>query len=88
MADEPHLPWTTGPSGQGAAMCAWCDREIYAPALPCSVEPVEGLMRMKTQPGFGARCQYELSTRRPDVIAAAGEKDGPTGGRGDADQVQ
>ena len=70
MADAPHLPWTTGPSGRGATMCDWCHREIHAPALPCSIEPVEGLMRMDTQPGFGARCQYELSTRRPDIIAA------------------
>lgn len=70
MTDEPHLPWTTGPSGQGATMCAWCHRDIHAPALPCSVAPVEGLMRLRTQPGFGARCQYELSTRRPDIVTA------------------
>ena len=79
MANEPHLPWTTGPSGQGATMCAWCHRDIYGPALPCSVEPVEGLMRMKTQPGFGARCQYELSTRRPDIIAEGGSTSGLAG---------
>jgi hypothetical protein len=64
-----NLPWATEPGAGGAARCHWCDRDIYAPALPCSVEPVEGLMRMELQPGFGARCQYELATRRPDLVA-------------------
>lgn len=62
-----HLPWATEPGVGGSAMCGWCDRHIYAPAVPCSVEPVEGLMRMTLQPGLGARCQYELATRRPDL---------------------
>lgn len=82
MADEPHLPWTTGPSGQGARMCGWCHRDIHAPALPCSIEPVDGLLRMETQPGFGARCQYELGTRRPDIVA-----DGAAGGVADQDDA-
>ena len=66
MAGEQHLPWSTGPSDAGYTMCRWCDRAIYLPAVPCSTEPVAGLLRMKLEPGFGARCQYELSTRRPD----------------------
>lgn len=74
MAEEAqHLPWTTGPTDLGANLCLWCDRDIYLPALPCSTEPVEGLMRMKTSPGLGSRCQYELSTRRPDVLEEQGE---------------
>ena len=69
-----HLPWSTGPSGQGSNDCAWCGRAIYVPALPCSIKPVEGLARMKTMPGQGQRCQYELSTRAPEVIACAGHE--------------
>lgn len=64
-----HLPWATEPTDAGATRCGWCDRDIQRPALPCSEHPVEGLDRMKTQPGLGARCQYELGTRRPDVLA-------------------
>ncbi len=64
-----YLPWATPPSGQGSNECTWCGRAIYMPALPCSVEPVEGLKRMKTMPGQGARCQYELETRAPEVVA-------------------
>jgi len=64
-----HLPWATEPGSEGSTLCRWCDRYIYAPAQPCSVEPVEGLMRMKLQPGLGERCQYELATRRPDLVA-------------------
>ena len=66
--EEQPLPWATGPSDQGATPCAWCYRDIYLPALPCSVSPVEGLARMRTRPGFGRRCQYELATRRPDLV--------------------
>jgi hypothetical protein len=77
MDEATHLPWRTGPSGQGGSTtCGWCHREIYAPALPCSVEPVEGLLRMETQPGVGARCQYELGTRRPDVLRSARDEQG------------
>ena len=63
------LPWRTEPTGQGSATCAWCHREIYRPALPCSVEPVEGLLRLQTRVGQGERCKYELATRAPDVLA-------------------
>lgn len=63
-----HLPWATAPTGQGHNQCEWCGRAIYLPALPCSIEPVEGLLRMKTMPGQGARCQYELGTRNPDLM--------------------
>ena len=67
--DRPvHLPWATGPSGQGSNDCAWCGRAIYVPALPCSTRPVDGLARMKTMPGQGQRCQYELSTRVPTIV--------------------
>ena len=63
-----HLPWATQPTGQGSNECAWCGRAIYVPALPCSIQPVQGLARLKTMPGQGQRCQYELSTRAPDII--------------------
>ncbi len=62
------LPWATEPQDMGSTTCAWCYRDIYQPAVPCSVRPVEGLARMKTTPGFGRRCQYELATRRPDLL--------------------
>ena len=66
MIDEAQaLPWTTPPSGLGSTTCAWCHRDIYQPALPCSVQPVEGLLRMPTQVGQGERCKFELSTRQP-----------------------
>ena len=68
MSGRQHFPWATGPGDAGYTMCAWCDRAIYLPAVPCSTKPVEGLMRMELQPGTGARCQYELSTRRPDLV--------------------
>ena len=58
-----HLPWMTPPTGMGGDICAWCDRMIYKPALPCSVVPVEGLAEMETPPGLGARCKWELLTR-------------------------
>ncbi|MGI4730345.1 MAG: hypothetical protein ACRYFW_01200 [Janthinobacterium lividum] len=70
---EQHFPWTTAPTDEGATLCTWCDRDIYLPALPCSTEPVEGLARMETTPGFGRRCQYELATRRPDVLGEKGD---------------
>lgn len=63
-----HLPWSTPPSDAGENECAWCHRVIYMPALPCSTEPVEGLLRMNTRAGQGERCKYELSTRRPDLL--------------------
>lgn len=65
------LPWTTPPTGQGHAMCGWCDRAIYLPAAPCSVRPVAGLLAMDTGPGLGDRCKWEMSTRA-DVDAATG----------------
>ena len=69
MAEPPAaLPWRTEPSEQGSTTCAWCHREIYRPALPCSVEPVEGLLRMRTRVGQGERCKYELATRASEVL--------------------
>lgn len=68
MGRQP-LPWQTEPSGLGSNTCRWCDREIYLPALPCSIEPVEGLLRMSTRTGQGERCKYELSTRASDVLS-------------------
>lgn len=65
---EQALPWATPPSGQGSTLCAWCDRYIYGPALPCSTEPVEGLLRMNTPAGQGARCKFELTTREPELL--------------------
>jgi hypothetical protein len=56
-------PWTTPPTDQGHAMCAWCGRAIYVPAVPCSVRPDPGLLTMNTGPGLGDRCKWELSTR-------------------------
>ncbi|WP_375381525.1 hypothetical protein [uncultured Sphingomonas sp.] len=67
VPEEP-LPWSTGPQAMGSATCAWCDRDIHGPAVPCSVRPVDGLARMETSPGFGRRCQYELATRCPDLL--------------------
>ena len=68
MDDPVHLPWATEPSGRGSNDCAWCGRAIYVPALPCSIRPVDGLSRMKTMPGQGQRCQYELGTRVPTIV--------------------
>ncbi len=59
-------PWNTGPSGQGSETCAWCDREIYRPAVPCSVSPIAGLAEIETAPGYGDRCKYEVQTRLRD----------------------
>lgn len=56
-------PWDTMPSNLGSTMCDWCGRHIYAPAVPCSVEPVAGLADMETGPGLGDRCKWELATR-------------------------
>lgn len=64
-----HLPWATEPSAEGGIACEWCHRMIYRPALPCSVEPVEGLLRLQTRVGQGARCKYELSTRQPELLS-------------------
>ena len=63
-----HLPWATAPGDEGGTICGWCHRMIYRPALPCLIEPVEGLLRMRTQPGQGARCSYELATRQPELL--------------------
>jgi hypothetical protein len=63
MTAAEHLPWATQPGAQGHTVCAWCDRAIYLPAVPCSVRPVAGLLDMPTQPGQGERCKYELATR-------------------------
>lgn len=68
LGTAPALPWATQPSGQGFNTCAWCHRDIYLPALPCSIEPVEGLLSMNTRVGQGERCKYELSSRRPDLL--------------------
>ena len=69
MADQTQpLPWRTEPSGLGSSVCAWCHRDIHQPALPCSTEPVEGLLRMHTTAGQGERCKYELSTRAPGLL--------------------
>ncbi|HEU0045276.1 hypothetical protein [Sphingomonas sp.] len=65
MMGAEHLPWATEPGAQGHTVCAWCDRAIYLPAVPCSVQPVAGLLEMATQPGQGERCKFELSTRTP-----------------------
>lgn len=69
-ASATHLPWNTPPTGQGETLCKWCDRVIYLPALPCSTEPVEGLLRMRTRAGQGDRCKYELSTRHPELLVS------------------
>ena len=63
------LPWRTEPSTLGSNLCTWCHRDIHLPALPCSTEPVEGLLRMNTRAGQGHRCKYELSTRVPELLS-------------------
>lgn len=63
MSEARHLPWNTPPSGLGATRCAWCGRDIYLPALPCSMQVVEGLEITSTAPGFGERCKWEVATR-------------------------
>lgn len=69
MADGgEYLPWATAPDGTGGNECGWCHRMIYLPALPCSIQPVEGLLRMNTRVGQGERCKYELSTRQPELL--------------------
>ena len=57
------LPWNTGPSGEGSATCAWCGRNIYAPAEPCSVQPIDDIETLVPVPGLGDRCLYEMRTR-------------------------
>ena len=73
--EAPALPWTTPPTALGSALCSWCGRDIHAPALPCSVAPVDGLAEMITSPGMGERCQWELRTRiasdKPSVAQSA-----------------
>lgn len=71
--DDQYLPWTTEPSDMGSQRCTWCDRAIYLPAVPCSVEPVDGLLRIETVPGLGERCKWELTTRCPQLVEAMGE---------------
>lgn len=68
MTDTEALTWATPPSAAGDNVCRWCDRVIYLPALPCSIQPVEGLLRMSTRAGQGDRCKYELTTRAPDIL--------------------
>ncbi|WP_242098028.1 MULTISPECIES: hypothetical protein [unclassified Sphingomonas] len=72
VGEDVHLPWATEPSALGSNECAWCGRAIYLPAVPCSTLPVAGLERMKTMPGQGRRCQFELGTRAPEILAEAG----------------
>ena len=75
-ADEaPALPWTTPPTALGSALCSWCGRDIHAPALPCSVAPVDGLAEMITSPGMGERCQWELRTRGTVAMMMVGGLD-------------
>jgi hypothetical protein len=57
------MPWSTPPSGCGAAMCDWCGRSIYGPATPCSLASRDTLLKMVTHPGAGDRCEYETRTR-------------------------
>lgn len=73
-ADDRHLPWMAEPSDLGFNRCGWCDRVIYLPAVPCSVEPVEGLLRIATQPGQGERCKWELTTRTPQRAPEDGQE--------------
>jgi hypothetical protein len=66
---QPALPWATPPTDQGHAMCGWCGRAIYVPAVPCSVRPVAGLAGMETTSGLGDRCKWEVSTRVASVAS-------------------
>ncbi len=63
QADSPAMPWSTPPSGRGAATCDWCGRSIYGPATPCSLAEHNALRAMITRPGAGDRCEYEMRTR-------------------------
>jgi hypothetical protein len=56
-------PWTAQPSKLGSNLCAWCDRTIHLPAMPCASTPVEQLRDFVTAPGAGARCGWEIRTR-------------------------
>jgi len=69
--ERQHYPWSTPPSGAGESECAWCHRMIYRPALPCSIQPIEGLLRAQTRQGQGERCKYELASRRPELLEEA-----------------
>jgi hypothetical protein len=64
-AEAMPLPWATPPTDLGDAICDWCGRAIYVPAVPCSVRPVVGLLAIDTGRGIGDRCKWELSTRTP-----------------------
>lgn len=67
------MPWNTGPSGEGKAYCDWCGRNVYGPAVPCSVRPIKGIETIPTLPGFGERCKWEARTRAsasPSIDAA------------------
>lgn len=65
-----RLPWIAHPTEAGGNQCNWCHRMIYLPALPCSIEPVAGLLSMRTREGRGHRCKYELATRRPELLTS------------------
>ena len=59
------LPWEVPPSDAGHAVCGWCGRAVYVPAVPCSVHPSPGLLHLNTGPGLGDRCKWEVTTRQP-----------------------
>jgi hypothetical protein len=63
VPDAPAFPWATPPSGKGEDRCEWCGRDIYRPAVPCSVRPVPGLLSLDTRPGLGDRCKWEFRIR-------------------------
>lgn len=63
------FPWATPPSGMGANPCAWCGRDIYLPALPCSIQPPPDLLAIATRPGSGERCKWEVLTRKALIPA-------------------
>jgi hypothetical protein len=60
----PTRPWLAPPSDLGSNLCEWCDRNIHLPALPCARAPIEQLRGFVTAPGAGARCGWEIRTRR------------------------
>jgi hypothetical protein len=65
MVELPARPWSTQPTGHGSAMCDWCGRSIYAPALPCSLANRAELATIVSlaRAGAGDRCEYEARTR-------------------------
>lgn len=62
-ASSVALPWDVPSMNGEYALCDWCGRAIYVPAVPCSVRPVDGLMTLETAPGLGDRCKWEMHTR-------------------------